>query len=84
MPRGDRTGPLGVGPMSGTADGFCAGYPVPGCVNPAGGRRGWFLGNRGWSGRGGGGGFRHRLARQELRSARERMAELEKEKGTSP
>ena len=35
MPRGDRTGPDGVGSMTGRAAGLCAGYEGPGCVNPA-------------------------------------------------
>ncbi len=32
MPRGDGTGPMGMGPMTGRAAGFCAGYmnPLPG------------------------------------------------------
>ena len=34
MPFGDRTGPLGLGPMTGRAAGFCAGFPVPGFANP--------------------------------------------------
>jgi hypothetical protein len=34
MPRGDRTGPLGIGPMTVRAAGFGAGYPVPGYMNP--------------------------------------------------
>ncbi|OPY86893.1 MAG: hypothetical protein A4E73_03818 [Syntrophaceae bacterium PtaU1.Bin231] len=34
MPRGDGTGPLGLGPMTGRAAGYCAGYPMPGFVNP--------------------------------------------------
>jgi hypothetical protein len=51
MPRGDRTGPAGMGPMTGRAAGFCAGYPVPGYMNPAGGRGFW--------GRGGGRGRRN-------------------------
>ena len=34
MPRGDGTGPRGMGPMTGRAAGFCAGYPVPGYMNP--------------------------------------------------
>lgn len=34
MPAGDGTGPLGSGPMTGRAAGFCAGYPVPGYANP--------------------------------------------------
>ena len=35
MPGGDRTGPLGAGPMTGRAAGYCAGYPAPGYMNPA-------------------------------------------------
>ncbi len=35
MPRGDGTGPAGMGPMTGRGAGYCAGYPAPGCVNPA-------------------------------------------------
>jgi len=38
MPRGDRTGPEGLGPMTGRAAGFCAGYPVAGHMNPGSGR----------------------------------------------
>jgi len=34
MPGGDRTGPMGLGPMTGRAAGYCAGYPVPGFMNP--------------------------------------------------
>ena len=34
MPFGDGTGPAGMGPMTGRAAGFCAGYPVPGYMNP--------------------------------------------------
>lgn len=51
MPWGDRTGPWGLGPMTGRAAGYCAGYPVPGYMNPIPGF-GWGFG-RGW-GRGGG------------------------------
>jgi hypothetical protein len=53
MPGGDGTGPAGLGSMTGRAAGFCAGYPVPGYMNPAGGRGYW-----GW-GRGGGWGRRN-------------------------
>jgi len=59
MPGGDRTGPLGTGPMSGGVAGFCAGYPVPGYMNPALGRGGWPFGGWGWFGRGRGRGFRN-------------------------
>ncbi len=54
MPGGDRTGPAGLGPMTGRAAGFCAGYGVPGYMNPVGG--GFWGGGRG---RGGGRGWRH-------------------------
>ncbi|MBN2713428.1 MAG: DUF5320 domain-containing protein [Planctomycetes bacterium] len=39
MPRGDRTGPMGMGAMTGRGAGFCAGYSVPGFMNPVAGRR---------------------------------------------
>jgi len=54
MPGGDRTGPMGQGPMTGRAAGYCAGYPVPGFANPAWGYgRGWGRGfGRGAGGRG--------------------------------
>jgi len=38
MPLGDGTGPAGMGPMTGRAAGYCAGYPVPGYLHPYGGR----------------------------------------------
>ena len=60
MPGGDRRGPLGLGPRTGRAAGYCAGYPVPGFMNPISGPglwgRGWG-GGRGW--RGGGRGHRN-------------------------
>jgi hypothetical protein len=37
MPRGDRTGPVGTRPMAPRAAGYCAGYSVPGYLNPYGG-----------------------------------------------
>jgi hypothetical protein len=33
MPRGDGTGPSGLGPMTGRRVGFCAGFRVPGYLN---------------------------------------------------
>ena len=55
MPGGDRTGPLGMGPMTGRGAGYCAGFAVPGYLNPAGGRglgmawgRGYARGGRGF------------------------------------
>ena len=44
MPRGDGTGPMGLGPMTGRAAGYCAGFSTPGFVNPMGGRLGLGLG----------------------------------------
>jgi len=60
MPRGDRTGPWGLGPRTGRAAGYCAGYPVPGFMNPTPGfGRGYGRGygrefGRGWGRRWGG------------------------------
>lgn len=62
MPGGDRTGPGGMGPMTGRAAGYCAGYPEPGYAGFAfgggfgpgrgggRGRRNWFYatGLTGW------------------------------------
>lgn len=39
MPRGDKTGPQGQGPMTGRAVGPCAGYPSPGYLVRGRGRR---------------------------------------------
>jgi len=44
MPRGDGTGPMGMGPMTGRGAGYCAGFPSPGFMNPIGGRLGLGLG----------------------------------------
>ncbi len=46
MPFGDRTGPLGQGPMTGRGAGYCAGFPYPGYMNPYS-SRGYFGGGRG-------------------------------------
>lgn len=64
MPGGDRTGPFGSGPMTGRGAGYCAGYQMPGYMNPIPGRGGFGFGRgfgrgRGWFGRGGGRGWRH-------------------------
>jgi len=55
MPRGDRTGPWGRGPMTGRGAGYCAGYDIPGFANPVpgygrrfGGGFGGWGGGRGW------------------------------------
>ena len=47
MPRGDRTGPEGMGPMTGRGAGHCAGYDMPGYAQPfprGGFGRGWGYG----------------------------------------
>lgn len=53
MPRGDRTGPTGSGPMTGRGMGYCAGYPGPGFMYPGSGfGYGWGRGfGRGRGGR---------------------------------
>ena len=57
MPRGDGTGPRGLGRMTGRGAGFCAGYEMPGFANSAYGRglgagsgrgAGFFGGGHGW------------------------------------
>lgn len=66
MPGGNRTGPLGAGPRTGRAFGYCAGFEAPGYVTAPGGRffgrgmgMGWGRGRgRGYGmGRGGRGGW---------------------------
>jgi len=59
MPLGDRTGPAGLGPMTGRGAGYCAGYAVPGYMNAIPGRGRGF--GRGF-GRGLGRGFGWRRA----------------------
>ena len=54
MPGGDGTGPIGMGSMTGRAAGYCAGYRMPGYMNPGFGRGLWGAGR----GRGGGWGRR--------------------------
>jgi len=58
MPKGDKTGPEGAGPMTGRGAGYCAGYSVPGYANPVSGYgRGWGRGRGRGFGRGWRGGF---------------------------
>jgi hypothetical protein len=64
MPRGDGTGPMGTGSMTGRAVGYCAGSDIPGFAHPGpgrmvgagfgrgrGGRRSGFDVGRGWRNR---------------------------------
>lgn len=50
MPGGDRTGPRGMGPMTGRGLGYCSGSGAPGYANAMPGR------GMGWGGGGGWGG----------------------------
>jgi len=61
MPGGDRTGPAGMGPMTGRRAGYCVGNASPGTFNTGFGR-GYGLGfGRGFrGGRGAGGGISYR------------------------
>ena len=56
MPGGDRTGPAGMGSMTGRAAGYCTGYGAPGFANPVSGRG---FGRGFGRGRGGGWGRRN-------------------------
>ncbi|MEA1979888.1 MAG: DUF5320 domain-containing protein [candidate division Zixibacteria bacterium] len=62
MPRGDKTGPMGAGAMTGRGEGFCAGNDVPGYMSQSfggnfGRGRGLRRGFGGGIGRGFGRGF---------------------------
>ncbi|MBW2631732.1 MAG: DUF5320 domain-containing protein [Deltaproteobacteria bacterium] len=62
MPSGDRTGPAGMGPMTGRVAGYCAGYSAPGFANSIpGGGFGWGFGRGAGFGRGGGWGHRNQF-----------------------
>ena len=62
MPRGDRTGPRGSGPMTGRRAGYCAGFDAPGYANPGPGAGfGMGYGRGGAWGGGGGRGWRNRF-----------------------
>jgi len=56
MPRGDRTGPMGYGPMTGRGMGYCGGFTGPGFMSPG---PGYGFGRGGGFGRGFGRGFGH-------------------------
>ncbi len=56
MPRGNRMGPDGFGPMTGRGAGYCAGFSAPGYANPMPGR-GFGMGAGRGFGRGAGMGF---------------------------
>ncbi|MDI6808076.1 MAG: DUF5320 domain-containing protein [Candidatus Eisenbacteria bacterium] len=62
MPGGDRTGPMGIGPMTGRSAGYCVGFGMPGYANPMPGCGSGIAFGRGrgsWGFGGGGRGWRH-------------------------
>ncbi len=63
MPRGDGTGPRGLGSMTGRGLGYCAGYSTPGYMTGGWGMgMGWGRGRGGWGlGMGWGRGWRWRV-----------------------
>jgi hypothetical protein len=72
MPRGDRTGPLGEGPMTGRQLGYGAGYDSPGYTKGPGG--GW---GRGFRGRGRGFfWYRPNIVPEDMYGVRSRTDEL--------
>jgi hypothetical protein len=75
MPRGDGTGPSGLGSMTGRGAGFCAGFNTPGYANPIGGR-GFFGRGMGF---GRGRGFRNRFFYNGLRGQSYNNSTLTKE-----
>jgi len=81
MPRGNGTGPMGAGPMTGRAAGYCAGFTTPGFANQAGyGAFGRGMGRgAGGRGRGIGGGFRNRFYAPEAMKAPTISVDQEKE-----
>lgn len=70
MPRGDRTGPAGAGPMTGRSAGLCAGQNNPGYMTGGGG-----FGRR--CGRGFG--FRNRFVQPVQPSQGDELLELKKQ-----
>ncbi|MFC1611726.1 DUF5320 domain-containing protein [Myxococcota bacterium] len=89
MPGGDKTGPLGDGPMTGRAAGICNDDPMPSQANPAfgggrgfgrgrgGGRRmGWRHGRRGRGSRGYAGSIESNWGPGPIPQAPSREAEL--------
>ena len=82
MPRGNRLGPQGLGPMTGRGAGYCAGYEVPGYANDTvpGYGGGFGAGYRRGNGRGQGFGGRGLGIRQRLRGAMPTELTAESEK----
>jgi len=83
MPRGNGTGPIGAGQMTGRSAGYCAGFAAPGFANSVGGGglgRGIRMGQGGrGGGRGMGFGFRNRFYAPETVQTPPISADQEKE-----
>ena len=82
MPRGNGTGPMGAGPMTGRSAGYCAGFATPGFANSAGYGgfgRGMGMGRGAGGGRGMGFGFRNRFYAPETVQAAPMSVDQEKE-----
>lgn len=63
MAQGDKTGPMGQGPMTGRGLGYCAGYDSPGLTRGFGGDRGQSRGFGGGCSQGRGRGFSRGMGR---------------------
>ena len=77
MPRGDRTGPMGMGPMTGRGAGFCAGYSIPGSMNPVQGRCGTGFGRGRGRGYGMGMGCRNGWTNQSVQVASQPVTNMQ-------
>ena len=73
MPRGDGTGPNGLGPMTGRGAGYCVGYFAPGYTNQIAGRGGFGFGRGGGRGRGWGRGWQGAYPYASAPTAKEEM-----------
>ena len=79
MPGGDRTGPNGMGPMTGRGAGYCAGYQVPGYTNPVGSRGFGAFGRGRGMGRGRGRGFGAYAAPMPMTQPQQPITEITRE-----
>jgi hypothetical protein len=79
MPRGDGTGPMGLGPQTGRAAGYCAGFSVPGYINPVAG-----ISYMAWGRGRGGRGFRNRYYATGLTGWQGALAGMPMPRGAYP
>ena len=79
IPRGDKTGPQGQGSKTGRVAGYCAGYTVPGYMNPIRGYgRGLCRGRGRGFGRGFGRGYRRYLMIEQPTSSKNEIDDLKR------